>query len=128
MAPNVAPLLCPFTIASDIFTLKKDTAKMHCSNVGFNVPDNAPLVVYQVALVGHWLVMGLKTDSSPIDTRLSKMEAAIENIASFTTANNLAVNQLIEREAIATVTTKVTSVEEPKWTTVMAKNVRQVVS
>ncbi len=101
---------------------------MHCSNVGFNVPDNAPLVVYQVALVGHWLVMGLKTDSSPIDTRLSKMEAAIENIASFTTANNLAVNQLIEREAIATVTTKVTSVEEPKWTTVMAKNVRQVVS
>jgi len=56
------------------------------------------------------------------------MEAAIENIASFTTANNLAVNQLIEREAIATVTTKVTSVEEPKWTTVMAKNVRQVVS
>jgi hypothetical protein len=37
-------------------------------------------VVYQVALAGHWLVMGLKIDSSPIDTWLSKMEAAIENI------------------------------------------------
>jgi hypothetical protein len=72
--------------------------------------------------------MGLKTDSSPIDTQLSKMEATIENIASLMTASNLAVNQLIEREAIATVTTKATSVEEPKWTTVMAKNVRQVVS
>jgi hypothetical protein len=35
------------------------------------------------------------------------MEAAIENIASLTTVNNLAVNQLIECEAIATVTTKV---------------------
>jgi hypothetical protein len=72
--------------------------------------------------------MGLKTDSSPIDTQLSKMEATIENITSLMTASNLVVNQLIEREAIATVTTKATSVEEPKWTTVMAKNVRQVVS
>jgi hypothetical protein len=52
------------------------------------------------------------------------MEVAIENIASLTTASNLAVNQLIEREAITTVTTKVTFVKEPKWTTVMAKNVR----
>jgi hypothetical protein len=61
MALNVASLLCFFTIASNIFTLKKDTARL-------NVPDNAPLVVYQVALAGHWHVMGLKTDSSPIDT------------------------------------------------------------
>jgi hypothetical protein len=123
-----ASLLCPFTIASNIFTLKKDTAKMHCSNAGLNVPDNAPLAVYQVALAGHWLVMGLKTDNSPIDTQLSKMEAAIENIASLTTINNLAVNQLIEREATTTVTTKVVFAEEPKWTTMMAKNVRQVVN
>jgi hypothetical protein len=43
-------------------------------------------------MVGHWLVMGFKTDSSPIDTQLSKMEAAIENIASFTTVGNLAIN------------------------------------
>jgi hypothetical protein len=91
MALNAAPLLCLFTIASNIFTLK-DTAKMHCSNVGLNIPDNAPLAIYQVALAGHWLVMGFKTDNSPIDTRLSKMEATIENIASLTTASNLAVN------------------------------------
>ncbi len=128
MALNAPPLLCPFTIASDIFTLKKDTAKMHCSNTGLNVLDNAPLAVYQVALAGHWLVMGLKTNSSPIDTRMSKMEAAIENIASLTTVSNLAVNQLIECEATTIVTTKVMFAEEPKWTMVMAKNVRQVVS
>ncbi len=103
---------------------EKNTAKMHCSNARLNVPDNAPLAVYQVALAEQWLVMGLKTDISPIDTWLSKMEVAIENIASLTTASNLAVNQLIEREAITTVTTKVTFVKEPKWTTVMAKNVR----
>jgi len=78
---------------------------MHCSNAGFNVPNNAPLAVYQVALVGHWLVMGLKIDSSPIDTRLSKMEAAIENIMSLTITSNLEVNQLIEREVTAIVTT-----------------------
>jgi len=100
---------------------------MHCSNAGLNVPDNAPLVVYQVALAGHWLVMGLEIDSSPIDTQLSKMEAAIENITSLTTASNLAINQLIEHEATATVTIKATSKEEPKWTTVMAKNMHQVV-
>jgi hypothetical protein len=128
MALNAPPLLCPFTIASNIFMLKKDTAKMHCSNAGLNVLDNAPLAVYQVALAGHWLVMGLKTDNSPIDMRLSKMEATIENIAFFTTANNLVVNQLIKREATITTTTKATSTKEPKWTTVMAKNVRQVVS
>ncbi|CAK9211906.1 unnamed protein product [Sphagnum jensenii] len=34
----------------------------------------------------------------------------------------------MEHEAIATVTVKAASTEEPKWTTVMAKNVRQVVS
>jgi hypothetical protein len=42
----VAPLLCPFTITLDIFTLKKDITKMHCNNAGFNVLDNAPLAVY----------------------------------------------------------------------------------
>jgi len=128
MGLNATLLLCPFTVASDIFTLKKDTIKMHCSNIGLNVPNNAPLVVYQVALTGHWLVMGLKTDSLPIDTRLSKMEATIENITSLTTVNNLAINRLIEREVTTTVTTKATSTEKPKWTTMMAKNVRQVVS
>jgi hypothetical protein len=46
MALNAAPLLCPVTIVLDIFTLKKDTAKMHCSNAGLNLPNNAPLVVY----------------------------------------------------------------------------------
>jgi hypothetical protein len=68
MALNAALLLCPFTIVSDIFMLKKDTTKMHYSNVGLNIPHNAPLAVYHVDLAGHWLVMGLKTDSSPIDT------------------------------------------------------------
>jgi hypothetical protein len=67
MALDVAPLLCPFVVALDIFILKKDIAKMHCNNVGFNVSDNASLAVYQVALAGHWLFMGLKTDSSPIN-------------------------------------------------------------
>jgi hypothetical protein len=36
--------------------------------------------------------MGFKTDSSPVDARLSKMEAAIENIVSFATTGNLVVN------------------------------------
>jgi hypothetical protein len=36
--------------------------------------------------------MGLNTDSSPLDAWLSKMEAAIENIASLAAAGNLAVN------------------------------------
>jgi hypothetical protein len=123
MALVAAPLLCPFIVALDIFTLKKDTTKTHSNNTRFNVPNNAPLAVYQAALAGHWLIMGLKIDSSPVDARLSKMEAAIENIASFATVGNLAVNQLMEREATTTVTTKVTSTKEPKWTTVMAKNV-----
>ncbi len=63
--------------------------------------------------------MGLKTNSSPIDMRLSKMEAAIENIVSLTIVSNLAVNQLIKREVTATITTKAMSAEEPKWTTVI---------
>jgi hypothetical protein len=36
--------------------------------------------------------MGLKTDSSPIDAWLSKMEVAIENIAFLAALGNLAVN------------------------------------
>jgi hypothetical protein len=67
--------------------------------------------------------MGLKTDISPIDAQLSKMEASIENIVSLAAVGNLAVKQLMEHEAAAIVTTKVASMEEPKWTTVMAKNV-----
>jgi hypothetical protein len=55
MALVAASLLCPFTIVSDIFMLKKDTAKTHCNNAGLNVLDNASLAVYQVALVGYWL-------------------------------------------------------------------------
>jgi hypothetical protein len=128
MALNATLMLCPFTIASDIFTLKKDTAKTHCSNAKLNVLDNAPLSVYKVALAGHWLIMGLKTDSSLVDTRLSKMEAAIENIASLTAVNNLVINKLIDHEATTTITTKFTFAKEPKWTTVVAKNVRQVVN
>jgi hypothetical protein len=53
------------------------------------------------------------------------MEAAIENIASsLVAASNLAVNQLMEREAAMAVIVKVAFAEEPKWTTVMAKNAR----
>jgi hypothetical protein len=68
--------------------------------------------------------MGLKTDNSLVDVWLSKMEATIENIASLVAVGNLVINQLIEREATTTITTKITFMEEPKWTTVMAKNVR----
>ncbi len=99
MAFATIPLLCPFTIVTNIFTLKKNTAKMHWNNVEFNIPDNAPLAIYHAALVVHCLVMGLKTNSSPLDVWLSKMEAAIENIASLAIAGNLAVNQLMQREA-----------------------------
>jgi hypothetical protein len=70
--------------------------------------------------------MGLKTNNSLVDARLSKIEAAIENITSFAVAGNLVVNQLMERDAAAVVTTKAMFVEEPKWTTVLAKNVCQV--
>jgi hypothetical protein len=72
--------------------------------------------------------MGLKTDSSPIDAWLSKMEAAFKNITSLMADGNLMVNQMMEREALAIIIAKVASVEKPKWTTVMAKNVRQVVN
>jgi hypothetical protein len=34
----------------------------------------------------------------------------------------------MERELTAAITTKVTSAKEPKWTMVMAKNIRQVVN
>jgi hypothetical protein len=51
------------------------------------------------------------------------MKAAIENIASFMAVGNLAVNQLMEHEATTTIIAKAAFVEEPKWTTVMAKNV-----
>jgi hypothetical protein len=128
MALVIAPLLCPFTIVSDIFMLKKDTTKTHCINAKLNVLDNAPLAVYQVALIGNWLVMGLKTDSSPVDARLSKMEATIKNITSFATTSNLVVKQLMEREATVAITAKAMPTKEPKWTMVMAKNMHQVVS
>jgi hypothetical protein len=49
-------------------------------------------VAYQTALAGHWLVVGLKIDSSFIDMRLSKMKVAIENIASLAVVGNLVVN------------------------------------
>jgi hypothetical protein len=128
MALIVAPPLCLFTIASNIFMLKKDTTKTHHNNIGFNVPDNAPLVIYQASLVGHWLIMGLETDSLLVNARLSKMGAAIENIAFLMVASNLAINQLMERGATMAITTKATSMEEPKWTTMMVKNVHQVVN
>jgi hypothetical protein len=53
MVLDATLLLCPFIIASDIFTLKKDIAKTHYNNAGLNVLDNAPLAVYQAALTGH---------------------------------------------------------------------------
>jgi hypothetical protein len=84
------------------------------------------LEVYRATLAKHWLIVGLKTNNSPIDARLSKMEATIENIASLATVGNLAVNQLgyklMEHEAAAVITTKDASTKEPKWTMVMAKN------
>jgi hypothetical protein len=52
------------------------------------------------------------------------MEAAIENIVSFVAVGNLAVNQLMECEVTAVVTAKAMFTEEPKWTMVMAKNMR----
>jgi len=108
--------------------LRKDTAKQHCNNVGLNVLDNASLAIYQANLAGHWLVMGLKTNNSLVNVWLSKMEVAIENIVFLTAVGNLAVNQLMECEVATTLTTNAASKEEPKWTMVMAKNVRQVVN
>ncbi len=46
-------LLCPFTVASNILTLKKDIAKMHYNNVRLNIPNNAPLAIYQATLAGR---------------------------------------------------------------------------
>jgi hypothetical protein len=114
MAFDVAPLLCPFTVTLNIFMLNRDIAKMHCNNVGLNVLGNAPMVIYQTDLARHWLVMGLKIDNSLVDARLSKMEATIENIASLAIVGKPAVNQLMEREAAAVITTKVAFAEEPK--------------
>ncbi len=132
MVLDVTSLLCPFTVASNIFMLKKDTSKQHYNNVRLNIPDNASLAVYlaiyHAALVENWLVMGVKIDSSPVEMQLSKMEVAIEKIASFVIVGNLAVNQLMECEAAAVVMTKVLYAEEPKWTMVMPKNMHQVVS
>ncbi len=48
--------------------------------------------------------MGLKIDNSPIDMRLFKMEATIENIVFLVIIANLAVNQLMECEADVVVT------------------------
>jgi hypothetical protein len=66
--------------------------------------------------------MGLKTNNSPVDARLSKMEAFIKNIVSLAIVGNLIINQLMEHEAAIVVTAKAMSIEELKWTTVMAKN------
>ncbi|CAK9236962.1 unnamed protein product [Sphagnum troendelagicum] len=82
MVLDAASLLCPFTVVSDIFVLKKDTAKQYHDNARFNVLNNASMAVYQVALAKNGLVMGFKTNNSPIDLPLSKMEAAVENIVS----------------------------------------------
>ncbi len=43
---------------------------------------------------------------------------------SYATPGNLVVNQLMELKAVVAVTTKVASAKEPKWITVMAKNMR----
>jgi hypothetical protein len=53
MALDDAPLMCPFTTSSDIFTLKNDIVKQHCNNVRLDALDNASLAIYQGALAGH---------------------------------------------------------------------------
>jgi hypothetical protein len=111
MVLNATSLLCPFITTSNIFTLK-DTAKQHCNNVGLNVLDNASLAVYQAALAGQQLTMGLNTNNSPIDARLSKIEVAIKNITSLMAVGNLVVNRLMEHDAATVVTAKVMFAEE----------------
>jgi len=37
MVLDATLLLCPFIVVSDIFKLKKDTAKTHYNNTGLNV-------------------------------------------------------------------------------------------
>jgi hypothetical protein len=56
------------------------------------------------------------------------MKGIIENIMSLATVGNFVINQLMERKAATAITTKATFTKEPKWTTVMAKNMRQVIS
>jgi hypothetical protein len=124
MELDAASLLCPFTTVLDIFMSRNNTAKQHCNNAELNVLDNTSLAVYHAALVEHWLVMGLKIDNSHVDARLSKMEVAIENIPSLTVVGNLTVNQLMEHEATTTFIANAAFVKEPKWTMMMAKNVR----
>jgi hypothetical protein len=72
--------------------------------------------------------MGFKIGSSPIDTRLSKMEAAIEHITFLTATGNITINQLMEHEADGVIIAKVASMEEPTWTTAIAKNVHHMVN
>jgi hypothetical protein len=52
------------------------------------------------------------------------MEVTIENIAFLAATSNFAVNQLMECGVAVAVIAKVAFTKEPKWTTVMAKNVR----
>ncbi len=52
------------------------------------------------------------------------MEVTIENIAFFVVVSNLANNQLMECKATTALTANVALAKKPKWTTVMAKNVR----
>jgi hypothetical protein len=59
---------------------------------------------------------------------LSKIEAIIKNIASFVAVGNLAVNELMECEATTIIIVKVTFMKKSKWTMVMTKNMREVVS
>jgi hypothetical protein len=56
------------------------------------------------------------------------MEVAIQNVTFLAAISNLAINQLMEWEAVATFTANVAFVEEPKWTTMMVKNMHQVVN
>jgi signal recognition particle receptor subunit beta len=56
------------------------------------------------------------------------MEATIKNIASLAAAGNLVVNQLIKHKATVAIIANDVSTKEPKWTTVMAKYVCQVVN
>ncbi len=52
----------------------------------------------------------------------------IKNIASFAAIGNLAVNELMEHEVTAIIIVKVIFMKESKWTMVMTKNMREVVS
>jgi hypothetical protein len=56
------------------------------------------------------------------------MEAVIKNIMSLVATGNLTVNQLIKRKVAMALIAKAASTKEPKWITVMANNMRQVVS